>query len=87
MINEQINNPVLSSVILEKHDKWIKAKQYLYNELITLAAIDDHELTDCMDENLEYAMEIILRHGTYRENAKALHMYAQYFSLHNLLDI
>ena len=87
MINEQPNNISVPSLFREKRNDWLKVKQYLYDELIKLACIDDEELTDCMEENLKYAMEIILRHGTYHENAKALEMYVKYFSLHNLLDI
>jgi hypothetical protein len=54
--------------------------------LIALAGLDADDLSDCMEDNLEYAMEIILRHGTYGENARALRMYAQYFSLYDLFE-
>jgi hypothetical protein len=40
-----------------------------------------------MEDNLEYAMELILKYGTYAENAKAIHMYMDYFILSKLLEI
>jgi hypothetical protein len=59
----------------------------LYDELIELAEINDSKLSDCMEDNLEYAMEIILQFGTYAENAKAIRMYSEYFNICKLLEI
>ena len=86
MANEQTNTMVLSSMVHEKHEEWCKRKHYLYDKIIDMAGLSDTKLTDCMEENLEYAMTLILKHGTYSENAKALRMYAQYFNLYDLLE-
>jgi hypothetical protein len=87
MISGQVENGhVLSTLVEEKRKDWNKVKNYLYDELISLAGLDPDDLSDCMEENLEYAMEIILRHGTYGENAHALRKYAQYFSLYELFE-
>lgn len=85
MANETINSTLTD--LNKKHNEWNKLKSELYNELIILAGINDSKLSDCMEDNLEYAMEIILKYGTYAENAKAIRMYNEYFILCNLLDI
>jgi hypothetical protein len=77
----------MHTITAEKHNEWCKRKDSLYNEIIALAGIDEIKLSDDKEDNLEYAMEIILNHGTYYENAKAIKMYAQYFNLDELLDI
>ena len=87
MVNGQIENgKVLSALIEEKRGDWNKIRNYLYDQLVSLAGLEADDLSDCMEDNLEYAMEIILRHGTYGENARALRMYAQYFSLYDLFE-
>lgn len=88
MANEiKTNEMILSSLISEKREEWCKRKHYLYDKIIAMAELNDSKLSDCWEENLEYAIEKILRYGTYAENAKALRMYAEYFNLYELLDI
>ena len=88
MANESIDTAALSAVNLnKKHSDWNKKRIQLYDELIALAEINDSKLSDRIEDNLEYAMEIILQYGTYAENAKAIRMYAEYFNLCSLLDL
>jgi hypothetical protein len=86
MINDQ-NDATTIINAHKKHDAWNKKRMEIYDELIELADINDSKLSDSIEHNLEYAMEIILQYGTYAENAKALRMYAEYFNLCKLLEI
>ena len=88
MANEQIESTSIPiNNITKKHSDWYKKRLQLYNDLITLAGINDFKLSDCLDDNLEYAMELILKYGTYAENAKAIRMYNEYFILDILLAL
>lgn len=88
MANESIDTTALSAANThKKHADWNKKRIQLYDELIALAEIDDDKLSDCIEDNLEYAMEMILHYGTYAENAKAIRMYSEYFNLCKLLDL
>jgi hypothetical protein len=84
-MNDQIDATTIINAH-KKHDAWNKKRMEIYDELIELADINDSKLSDSIEHNLEYAMEIILRHGTYGENAHALRKYAQYFSLYELFE-
>ena len=86
MTNEQSNTIALSSMIHEKREELCKRKNYLYDKLILMSGLTDSKLTNDKEENLEYALELILKYGTYAENAKALRMYAEYFNLYDLLE-
>ena len=86
MTNDQIDNTAIINAH-KKHDVWNKKRMQLYDDLIELAEINDSKLSDCMEDNLEYAMEIILQFGTYAENAKAIRMYSEYFNICKLLEI
>lgn len=88
MTNEHIETNIVPSVgTHKKHADWNKMRMHVYDELITLAGLNNIKLSDCIEENLEYAMETVLRYGTYGENAKAIHMYMDYFILSKLLEI
>jgi hypothetical protein len=81
------NDTSLSSLTNKNHEMWCKRKQYIYDKIISMAGLNDSKLSDCMEENLEYALEKILKYGTYAQNAKALRMYAEYFVLYDILGI
>jgi hypothetical protein len=88
MTNGQPTTTMQHTITPEKHAEWCKRKDELYHKILELACIDDDiNLSENKMENLEYAMEIILNHGTYFENAQAIRMYSQYFNLHELLTI
>jgi hypothetical protein len=88
MTNEiKPTDTTVSSYMHDKREEWCKRKHYLYDKLISMANLNDSKLSDSMEDNLEWAIERILKYGTYAENAKALRMYAEYFSLYDLLDI
>lgn len=88
MTNEHTEHTELSSNAMHKKSpEWYKKRSQIYNDLISLACINDANLTECNEDNLEHAMELILKYGTYAENAKAIRMYNEYFILCNLLDL
>ncbi len=85
MANEQIE---LSSDIMDKKtSEWYKKRSQIYDDLINLACINDANLTACNEDNLEHAMELILKYGTYAENAKAIRKYIEYFTIRSILDL
>jgi hypothetical protein len=87
MTNEHTEHTELSSNAMnKKYSEWHEKRSQIYNELISMARINDSKLSDCMEDNLEYVMALILKYGTYAENAKAIRMYSEYFNICNLLN-
>lgn len=70
-----------------KHKKnFCQRKQELYSQIIELSELQDDQLSDCIDKNLELAIEIILKYGSFKDNAKALGLYSRYLSICELLE-
>jgi hypothetical protein len=59
MTNDQIDTTTIINAH-KKHDAWNKKRMEIYDDLIELAGINDSKLSDSIEDNLEYAIEIIL---------------------------